>query len=96
MPVPVGASPLTTFSGAAEACDALLAEYAVQPLEDLPVLTFPLPTPFNEGEWDTGQRTVRCFAFASTFDSGLLIVAGSLGDGTFEIIGVEADRGVQV
>lgn len=85
-----------TDRDAGEACDALLAEYAVQPLEDLPVLTFPLPTPFNEGEWDTGQRTVRCFAFASTFDSGLLIVAGSLGDGTFEIIGVEPDRGVQV
>ncbi|MCH7844429.1 MAG: septum formation family protein [Acidobacteria bacterium] len=77
-----------------EACDALLAEYAVQPLENLPVLTFPLPTPFSEGEWDTGQRTVRCFAFASTLDQGLLVVVGSLGEGTFEI--VEIDRGVQV
>ncbi|MCH8899639.1 MAG: septum formation family protein [Acidobacteria bacterium] len=77
-----------------EACDALLADYAVQPLEDLPVLTFPLPTPFSEGEWDTGQRTVRCFAFASTLDQGLLVVVGSLGEGTFEI--VEIDRGVQV
>lgn len=81
---------------AGEACDALLAEYAVQPLEDLPVLTFPLPTPFSEGEWDAGQRTVRCFAFASTRDQGLLIVGGSLGDGTFEIIGVEVDEGIQV
>ena len=85
-----------TDRDAGEACDALLAEYAVQPLEDLPVLTFPLPTPFNEGEWDTGQRTVRCFAFASTRDQGLLIVGGSLGDGTFEIIGVEVDEGIQV
>lgn len=80
---------------AADACDALLAEYAVQPLEDLPVLTFPLPTLFSEGEWDTGQRTVRCFAFAGTLDLGFLVVVGSLGDGTFEIIGAQVDEGVQ-
>jgi hypothetical protein len=76
---------------AGDACDAVLAEYAVQPLEDLPVLTFPLPTPFSEGEWDTGQRTVRCFAFAGTLDLGFLVVVGSLGDGTFEIIGAQVD-----
>jgi hypothetical protein len=80
---------------AGDACDALLAEYAVQPLEDLPVLTLPLPTPFREGEWDTGQRTVRCFAFAATPDQGFLIVAGSLGEGTFEIVGPEVEEGIQ-
>lgn len=80
---------------AGDACDALLVEYAVQPLEDLPVLTLPLPTPFREGEWDTGQRTVRCFAFAATPGEGFLIVAGSLGEGTFEIVGPEVDEGIQ-
>jgi hypothetical protein len=80
---------------AGDTCDALLAEYAVQPLEDLPVLTFPLPTPFSEGEWDTGQRTVRCIAFAGTLDLGFLVVVGSLGDGTFEIIGASVDEGIQ-
>jgi hypothetical protein len=78
-----------------DACDALLAEYAVQPLEDLPVLTFPLPTPFSEGEWSAGHRTVRCFAFAGTLDLGFLVVVGSLGDGTFEIIGAPVDEGIQ-
>lgn len=80
---------------AVEACDALLAEYAVQPLEELPVLTFVVPLEFSEGEWDTGKRTVRCFAFAATPDQGLLIVAGSLGGGTFEIVGVDVDEGIQ-
>lgn len=75
-----------------EACDALLNEYAVLPIDDLPVLTFPLPTLLSEGEWDVGKRTVRCFAFAGSFERGLLSAVGSLGDGTFEIVG--ADDGV--
>jgi len=80
---------------AVEACDALLAEYAVEPLDELPVLTFVVPLEFSEGEWDTGKRTVRCFAFAATPEQGLLIVAGSLGDGTFEIVGVDVDEGIR-
>lgn len=78
---------------AGEACDALLTEYAVQPIEDLPLATLPLPTLLTEGEWDSGKRTVRCFVLAGTPERGLLIVKGSLGDGTFEIVGSEPDDG---
>lgn len=88
--------PEATEQLAAEACDALLLEYAVQPLEQLPVMTFPVPFVFSEQEWEAGRRTVRCFAFASTDDLGLLIAVGSLGEGTFEIIGaaVEEEEGI--
>ncbi len=74
---------------AAEACDVALTGYAAQTLDDLPVLTFSFPTLLTEGEWEAGARTVRCFAFAGSFERGLLTVVGSLGDGTFEIVEVE-------
>ncbi len=73
----------------ADACDALLGEYALQSLDDLPVLTFPIPTVVIEGEWEGGKRTVRCVAFAGTVDLGLLLVRGSLGDGSFELVDVD-------
>ena len=76
----------------AEACDAALTGYAAQSLDDLPVLTFPIPTLLTEGEWEAGARTVRCFAFAGSIELGLLTVVGSLGDGTFEI--VDAEEGI--
>ena len=75
-----------------EACTALLAEYAAQDIEDLPLVTFPLPTLVTEGEWDAGARSVKCFVFAGGVEQGLLIATGSLGDGTFEI--VDADEGL--
>ena len=80
---------------ATEACDSLLIDYAAQPLDDLPVLTLGQPFPFIEGEWDSGQRTVRCFAFTATQNQGLLTVTGSLGDGTFDIIFEDLDDGIQ-
>lgn len=79
----------------AKACDGLLEDYAAQSLDDLPVLTLYLPIPFAEGEWEVGQRTVRCFAFAATRNQGLIVVVGSLGEGTLEIVEVE-DEGVSV
>lgn len=75
-----------------EACGALLVEYAAQPLDDLPVLTFAFPTLLTEGEWDAGARTVKCFAFAGSAEQGVLSSVGSLADGTFEII--DADEGL--
>jgi hypothetical protein len=79
-----------------EACDGLLEDYAAQSLDDLPVLTLYQPIPFAEGEWEVGQRTVRCFAFAATRNQGLIVVVGSLGEGTLELIEVEDDEGVSV
>ena len=81
---------------AGAACDDLLADYANQSLEQLRVLTLPHPLPFSEGEWESGQRSVRCFAFAGTPEQGLLVVVGSLGEGTFEIVFEEDVEGVQV
>ncbi len=74
---------------AAEACDVRLTGYAAQTLDDLPVLTFPLPTLLTEGEWMAGARTVRCFAFAGSVEQGLLPGVGSLGEGTFVIVDVD-------
>ena len=76
---------------AGEACETLLLEYAALPVEDLPLLTFPLPSPLTEGEWESGTRSVRCFVVAGSTERGLLLVTGSLGDGTFEI--VDGDNG---
>jgi hypothetical protein len=77
-----------------EACDALLEEYAAQPIDPELVMTFSIPLVLSEGEWDAGKRTLRCFAFAAAPDAGLLTVTGSLGDGTFEIVGTTDDEGI--
>jgi Septum formation len=71
---------------ARDECDAVLAEYASAPLDDLPVLTFAVPQVVFEGDWDAGKRSVRCFAFAGSAEQGLLVMKGSLTDDTFEVV----------
>lgn len=69
-----------------EACEGLLGEYAAQDVEDLVVIAFAFPAPVAEGEWDAGGRSVQCYVVGGSPEQGLLLLRGSLGEGTLEVI----------
>lgn len=69
-----------------EACQGVLDEYATQDVEELSLVAFAHPPAVEEGEWDVGGRSVKCFVLAGNDEQGLLLVRGSVGDGTAEVM----------
>jgi hypothetical protein len=69
-----------------EACQSVLDDYAAQDVEELSLVAFAYPVAVDEGEWDAGGHSVKCFVLAGSSEQGLLLVRGSLGEGTLEVI----------
>lgn len=70
-----------------EACEAVLSDAAAPDAEELEVFAFAVPAPVTAAEWQAGGgRHVKCFLAAGSPEGGLLLMTGSLTEGTLEII----------
>jgi Septum formation len=69
-----------------ETCQKVMEEYAAQDLEDLSVIAFAYPVAVEQGEWEAGGHSVQCYVVGGTPEQGLLLMRGSLGEGTLEVL----------